>query len=399
MRVVQVVIDESTPRLITGVYEFDRDSGGSLIIPAGTSFPGTPAAKELFWRTDESKLYRRNDGGTAWDAVAAAAVAHATSHKHGGSDEVATATAAADAIPKAGATGKLAIGWFPTGTSATDVCIGNDARLSDARTPTAHASSHNAGGGDALAIDAAAGTGSLRTLGTSATSACAGNDARLSDARAPTAHAASHNAGGGDALAIDAAAGTGSLRTLGTSATSACAGNDSRLSNARTPTAHATSHQPGGSDAMAIDAAAGTGSLRTLGTSATSACAGNDARLNPYVNSGVSEAESSTTSGTYQTKLTVTQTYTSGVRYRIDYQFEIGATGDTDADYRVTIGGTTVMEGTFRNYPYATRRMAISGFYFSTSLSGSVSTVVQYAMGYGGTAYIRRARVFVMRVD
>jgi hypothetical protein len=49
-----------------------------------------------------------------------------------------------------------------------------------------------------------------------------------------SAHAARHNAGGSDAMAIDAVAGTGSLRTLGTSATSACAGNDSRLSDDRT---------------------------------------------------------------------------------------------------------------------------------------------------------------------
>ncbi len=40
--------------------------------------------------------------------------AHATSHKHGGSDEVATATAAANAIPKAGSGGTLAAGWIPT---------------------------------------------------------------------------------------------------------------------------------------------------------------------------------------------------------------------------------------------------------------------------------------------
>lgn len=51
----------------------------------------------------------------------------------------------------------------------------SDSRLTDARTPTAHASTHNAGGTDALAIDAAAGTGSLRTLSTTATSAAAGN--------------------------------------------------------------------------------------------------------------------------------------------------------------------------------------------------------------------------------
>lgn len=37
--------------------------------------------------------------------------------------------------------------------------------------------------------DTAAGTASLRTLGTAATAACAGNDTRLSDARTPTAHA------------------------------------------------------------------------------------------------------------------------------------------------------------------------------------------------------------------
>lgn len=145
--------------------------------------------------------------------------------------------------------------------------------------PEAHATTHQPGGSDAMAVDAAAGTGSLRTLGSTASSAAAGNDARLSDARTPAAHAASHNAGGGDALAIDAAAGTGSLRTLGTAATAAAAGNDSRLSNARTPTSHASTHNAGGGDAMAIDAAAGTGSLRTLGTSATAACAGNDTRL------------------------------------------------------------------------------------------------------------------------
>lgn len=36
--------------------------------------------------------------------------------------------------------------------------------------------------------DGAAGTASMRTLGTGATQACAGNDSRLSDARTPTAH-------------------------------------------------------------------------------------------------------------------------------------------------------------------------------------------------------------------
>jgi hypothetical protein len=87
-----------------------------------------------------------------------------------------------------------------------------------------------------IPADAAAIVASMRTIGTGSLQACAGDDGRLSDARAPTGHASTHNAGSGDALDIDSAAATGSLRTLGTSSTSACAGNDSRLSDARAPT-------------------------------------------------------------------------------------------------------------------------------------------------------------------
>lgn len=103
--------------------------------------------------------------------------------------------------------------------------------------PGAHATTHQPGGVDPMAVDAAAATGSLRTIGAGALQACAGNDARLSNARTPTAHAATHNAGGADVMAIDAV-GAGSLRTLGVGANQACAGNDSRLSDARTPVAH-----------------------------------------------------------------------------------------------------------------------------------------------------------------
>jgi hypothetical protein len=40
-----------------------------------------------------------------------------------------------------------------TGTDANSVCVGNDSRLSDARTPTSHATSHRSGGGDAIKLD------------------------------------------------------------------------------------------------------------------------------------------------------------------------------------------------------------------------------------------------------
>ena len=216
---------------------------------------------------------------------------HAVSHQHGGADEVATATPAANAVPKAGAGGTLAGGWVTYGSASATACEGDDSRLSDARTPTAHATSHEPGGADAMAADALAATASLRTLGTGAQQACAGDDSRLSDARTPTSHATSHEPGGADALAVDAAVATGSLRTLGTGAQQACAGDDSRLSDARTPTSHAASHQHGGADevatttpaANAVPKAGAGGTLAggwvPYGSSAATACEGNDARL------------------------------------------------------------------------------------------------------------------------
>jgi hypothetical protein len=97
-----------------------------------------------------------------------------------------------------------AIGDLPvaaSGTSsATQVVRADDSRLSNARPAIAHAATHQPGGSDAMAVDGAAGTGSLRTLGTGAAQAAAGNDARLSDARTPTAHAPSHSSGGTDPI-------------------------------------------------------------------------------------------------------------------------------------------------------------------------------------------------------
>lgn len=133
-------------------------------------------------------------------------------------------------------------------------------QLVDGVDVSTHASRHNSGGSDVMAIDAAAATGSLRTLGSGALQAKAGN-------AAPLSHATSHEPGGGDIMAVDAVAGTGSLRTLGSGAQQAKAGN-------ATPLAHATTHEPSGSDIMAVDAATGTGSLRTIGATALQAAAG-----------------------------------------------------------------------------------------------------------------------------
>ena len=174
-----------------------------------------------------------------------------------------------------------------------DLITGTDARLTNARTPTAHATSHRSGGSDAIKLDDLAAPEDNTDL--NATSTAHGLLPKLSDDAAQflngqggyTVPAGTyvHPDHTGDvtsvadgaqtiaALAVtdakvatankDGASGTPSMRTLGTGAAQACAGDDARLSDARTPTAHATSHVTGGTDVIANAVAAGNAGLMT----------------------------------------------------------------------------------------------------------------------------------------
>jgi len=55
------------------------------------------------------------------------------------------------------------------GTTGTTACAGNDSRLSDARTPSPHATSHKSGGGDAIKLDELAAPTDVTTLNASTT--------------------------------------------------------------------------------------------------------------------------------------------------------------------------------------------------------------------------------------
>lgn len=66
--------------------------------------------------TTAGQAVQANDGRLS---NARTPTAHASTHQHGGSDEISTATPAANAIPKAGAGGTLASGWLPTPTTTS----------------------------------------------------------------------------------------------------------------------------------------------------------------------------------------------------------------------------------------------------------------------------------------
>jgi len=228
MGIVQIIIDKSTSIIVEGTYTFDRDNNGTLIAPSGTSFPVTPEAREWFWRSDESKLYRRNDGNTAWEAATSAVVAHKASHENNGSDEINVAGLSgelADAqIPKAHALDSI----YHTGV-ISDVQHGSrgNGTLHSVATSSVNGflSSTDKTKVDSLDLALIPTAGEKAALaGTSGTPSDSNRyltdvDTRNTNARTPTSHKSSHENNGSDELNV--------------------AGLNGLLADAQNPTTHA----------------------------------------------------------------------------------------------------------------------------------------------------------------
>jgi len=242
------------------------------------------------------------------------------------------------------------------GTSASTACEGNDARLSDARTPTAHTHAlSDIQQGGAVTGEVLKWNGSAWAPGTDNTSGGGGGaptnaqyftltaDATLSDERVLTFGTGLTATDGGAGAQYDVEV------DYGTTAATACEGNDSRLSDARTPTAH--THD-------AADINAGTLAIARIptGTSSSTVCVGDDARLSDsrtptahthdFVDSYVGHIEAPAV-GTYYI-----DTYAAGSRTvtgihivtgsgTVDYTLNRVASGVTGTIYTANGQGTT----------------------------------------------------------
>lgn len=153
-----------------------------------------------------------------------------SSHAHGSitSDGKVGSTSGLPLIT--GTAGAVTAGAF--GTSSGTFCQGNDVRLSNARTPSTHASSHATGGSDELTCADIGAATSSHTHGNLTNSGAIGTTSGLP--------------------VITTTSGVLTTGAFGTSSGTFCQGNDSRLSNARTPSTHASSHASGGSDEVTL---------------------------------------------------------------------------------------------------------------------------------------------------
>ena len=156
-----------------------------------------------------SKRYYMRVAGPAGPAST-----HAAQHAPGGSDSLgATYAALSGDQTVAGVKTFSSPPVVPVGSAAGNPVRRDDARLGDSRTPTSHASSHAPGGTDPVTgyvpssgDSTVAGVKTFSSppvvpVGSANGHPVRRDDARLGNARTPTAHASSHQPGGSDQLA------------------------------------------------------------------------------------------------------------------------------------------------------------------------------------------------------
>lgn len=211
---------------------------------------------------------------------------HAGTHQDGGGDEVAVATGAANAIPKATKAGVLDASWGGAASSLATL----DAAASVVQLPavatstptkasipmtTAKMSTLDAGWMPDAGVTKGAMVLGTDLGGTAALPNVIGIKGDLLPATAASA-----------LLGRDAMNKNWVMTAVGSVAGTVCAGDDTRLKDARTPTSHASSHTDG-TDDLAVGSGIKIASKQLqadFGTKAGTVCEGNDARISVSTN-------------------------------------------------------------------------------------------------------------------
>ena len=159
---------DATPT-VKGILQLAGDLSGTAASP---TVPGLAGKANTSHTHAESDITGLVSDLTALDAATDAVASDLASHIAAGDPHTTyqkeSEKSAANGYASLDAGTKIPIAEIPTGTSASTACVGNDARLSYARTPTAHAASHKSGGSDAIKLDELAAPTDVTTLNASA---------------------------------------------------------------------------------------------------------------------------------------------------------------------------------------------------------------------------------------
>jgi len=178
----------SAPRTVTLPSTATFTAGQEIILWSGAGVSSTNTltldgsgaetinGAATFVITEPNRMFRLVCNSTStphWVLGTSAQVLHAAQHGTAGADPI--------TIANTQITGLGGAATLNVGTTAGTVAAGNDARLSDTRTPTSHASTHTSGGSDEITVAQS----QVTNLSTSLAGKVDTGDTRLTDERAP----------------------------------------------------------------------------------------------------------------------------------------------------------------------------------------------------------------------
>jgi len=117
-----------------------------------------------------------------------------------------------------------------------------------------------------------------------------------------------------------------------------------------------------------------------------------------YIAEASSEGVSSTSSTSYQTKLTLTTTDITSGKYKISWYFETNGSSKEDAEFKIVLNTSTILSETNVEFKDETNWLTGGGFKYETLASGIHTIEIKFRSENKYTSNIRKARLDIIKI-